>query len=103
MSEKGCSGTVINISVLKGGGTATAYGGSQDREANRSYSCQPTPEPQPHGIRAMSVTYTTAHDNAGSLTHWARPGIEPMSSWILVGFVTAEPWWKLLVILFLIV
>ena len=25
------------------------------------------------------------------LTHWARPGIEPMSSWILVGFVTAEP------------
>ena len=26
-----------------------------------------------------------------SLTHWVRPGIEPKSSWILVGFVTVEP------------
>ena len=25
------------------------------------------------------------------LTHWARPGIEPASSWILVGFVSAVP------------
>ena len=25
-----------------------------------------------------------AHDNARSLTHWARPGIEPTSSWMLV-------------------
>ena len=24
---------------------------------------------------------------SGILTHWARPGIEPMSSWTLVGFV----------------
>ena len=29
----------------------------------------------------------TAHDNAGSLTHWARPGIVPASSWMLVRFV----------------
>ena len=35
---------------------------------------------------------TTAHGNAGSLTHWARPGIEPTSSWILVRFIsTTEP------------
>ena len=27
------------------------------------------------------------------LTHWARPGIEAAYSWILVGFVTAEPRW----------
>ena len=27
------------------------------------------------------------HSNARSLTHWGRPGIEPASSWILVGFV----------------
>jgi len=33
------------------------------------------------------VTYTTAQGNAGSLTHWVRPGIEPKSSWILVRFV----------------
>ena len=29
--------------------------------------------------------------NAGSLTHWAGPGIGPKSSWILVGFITSEP------------
>ena len=34
--------------------------------------------------------------NAGSLIHWARPGIEPASSWILVSFVTSEPQWELL-------
>ena len=32
-------------------------------------------------------TYTTAHGNAGSLTQRARPGIEPLSSWMLLGFV----------------
>ena len=26
--------------------------------------------------------------HTGSWTHWARPGIEPMSSWILLGFLT---------------
>ena len=26
-----------------------------------------------------------------SLTHWVRLGIEPTSSWILVGFITFEP------------
>ena len=37
------------------------------------------------------MTYTTAHGNAGSLAHQARPGIEPASSWILVRFVSPEP------------
>ena len=57
-----------------------AYGGSQARSRigavatslGQSHSCE---------------TYITAHSNARSLTHWARPGIEPVSSWILVGFV----------------
>ena len=53
--------------------------------------CQPAPQPQQHGIQADSATYTTAHGNARSLIHWARPGIEPTSSWILVRFVTGEP------------
>ena len=35
--------------------------------------------------------YTAAHGNAKSLTHWARPGIEPTTSWFLVGFVSAAP------------
>ena len=61
----------------------------------RSCSHWPTPKPQQRGIRAVSVNYTTAHSNVGSLTHWVRPGIEPASSWILVRFVTTEPQRKL--------
>ena len=30
-----------------------------------------------------------------SLTHWARPGIEPVSSWMLVRFVSTAPQWEL--------
>ena len=60
---------------------------------NQSWSCWPTP--QQLEIQAASATYTTAHGNAGSLTHWVRPGIKPKSSWILVRFATAEPWWEL--------
>ena len=54
---------------------------------NGSCSCRPTPQPQQCRIRASSVTYTTAHCNTGSLTHWSRPGIKPTSSWILVGLL----------------
>jgi len=54
---------------------------------NRSCSCWPAPQPQQCGIQAASATYTTAHSNTGSLTHWARPGIEPATSWFLVRFV----------------
>ena len=45
------------------------------------------PEPQQRRIWVASATYTTAHGSAGSLTHWSRPGIEPATSWFLVGFV----------------
>ena len=37
------------------------------------------------------MTYTTAHGKARFLTQWARPGFEPISSWILVGFISAVP------------
>ena len=37
--------------------------------SNRSCSCWLTPQTQRRQIRASSVTYTTAHGNAGSLTH----------------------------------
>ena len=64
--------------------------------SNWSYSCQTKPQPQPQPqqgrIRAMSATYSTAHGNATSLTHRARPEIEPATSWFLVGFVSAAPW-----------
>ena len=35
-------------------------------------------------MQDLSRDYTTAHGNMGSLTHWARPGIEPAFSWMLV-------------------
>ena len=35
-----------------------------------------------------------AHGHSGSLTHCVRSGIEPMSSWILGGFITAELQWN---------
>ena len=41
--------------------------------------------------QVCAVTYTTDHSNAGSLTHWARQWIKPVSSWIPVRFVTTEP------------
>ena len=64
--------------------------------SNRSYSCQPMPQPQQCQIRATSSTYTTAHGNAGSSTYWARPGIQPVSSWILLRFISTEPQRELL-------
>ena len=36
---------------------------------NQNYSCWPMPQPQQCGILAASVSYTTAHGNAGSFTH----------------------------------
>ena len=65
-----------------------AYGSSQDRGGTKL-------QPQQCQIPALSVIYTTAHSNGRSLTDWARPGMEPASSWILIRFVTTEPQWEL--------
>ena len=46
-------------------------------------------------IRAMAASLHHSHSNSGSLTHWARPGMEPASSRFLVGFITAAPRWEL--------
>ena len=42
-------------------------------------------------FRSGPRCYTTAHGNVRSLTHSARPGIKPVSSWILVRFTSTEP------------
>ena len=57
--------------------------------SNWSCKCQPTPQSQQCWMRAASATYITAHGNANnrSLTHWARPGINPASSWMQVRFL----------------
>ena len=49
----------------------------------------PQPQQRQCRIQAVSVTYPMAHGNAGSPTHWARPGIEPISPWLLVRLVFA--------------
>ena len=74
--------------LLWGGGVGVAYGSSQG--SNHNCSCQPTPQLQQGQIWVAPVTYTTSQGNAGTLTYWARLGIEPSSSWILVGFVTHQ-------------
>ena len=48
---------------------------------------------------AASSTYTTAHSNARSITHWARLGIKPATSWTLVRFLTSKTQWKPLIFL----
>ena len=60
--------------------TPVAYGGSQARGQ----------------IRAVASGLHCSHSNVRCLTHWARLGIEPTSSWILVGFVTTESQGELL-------
>ena len=61
-----------------------------------SYSCRPILQPEQLRIQAAFVTYTTVHSNARSLTHWARPGIKPTSSWMLAGFISTVPQQELL-------
>ena len=73
-----------------------AYGSSQARGSNQSYSCQPISQPRQRGIWAASATYAAAHGKNGFLTHGVRPETEPASSWILVGFITPVPQWELL-------
>ena len=75
--------------------TSVAYGGSQARESNQSYSCRPALQPQQCRSQALSVTCTRAYGNHGSLTHWVRWGTEPLTSWMLVRFVSTELWWEL--------
>ena len=41
-----------------------------------------------HQIQAMTLSYTTAHCNARSLTHRARPGIKPATPWFPVRSLT---------------
>ena len=50
-------------------------------------SCQSMPQSQQCQTWATSATYTKGHPYAGSLTHWARSGIKPSTSWALVEFV----------------
>ena len=90
-----CFCLFVCLFVLLFRATPSAYRGSQARGRIGATSCRPTPQPQQLRIRAASVTYTTAHGSTSSLTHWARPRIEPATLWFLVGFVSAAQQWEL--------
>ena len=48
--------------------------------------------PQARGhVGTVVASLHHSHSNAWSLTHWARPRIEPTSLWILVRVVPTEP------------
>ena len=70
-------------------------GSSQARGKMEAAATSLRHSPQQHRFRAAFATYTTANSNDSSITHWARPRIKPMSSWMPVVFVTAEPWQEL--------
>ena len=82
-------------SLFLGGGLHIGIWRFSGEESNQSYSCQPVPQPQQCGIQVTSASYTTVRSSARSLTHWARPGIEPAICWFLVKFVSAAPWQEL--------
>ena len=70
----------------------TAYGGGRARDwigavtagLHHSHS---NARSKPHLRPTPQVTTTP-----WSLTHWARPGVEPAFPWILSGLLTTEPW-----------
>ena len=71
------------------------------KRSNRRCSRRPTPEPQQHRIQAAFGTYTTAHSNTRTLTHWARSGIVTLSLGILVWFIFTVPQQEVCTLFFL--
>ena len=69
----------------------TAYGRSQARGRIRAIGCWPTPQLQQCGIQAASVTYTTAHGNAGSLATEQGQGLNPQPHGSQSDSLTTEP------------
>ena len=74
--------------------TPSAYGGSQAGGLTQAIAAglhhsHSNTRSEPH------LQATQPQGNARSSIHWARPGIQPVSSWILVTFVSPEPWWEL--------
>ena len=68
-----------------------AYGGSQARGSIGAIAARLC---QSHSNSGSQLRLTYAmwdHSNVGSLTHWARPGIEPITSWFLVRFISSGP------------
>ena len=76
----------MDVPMLEGR-IRTAPAGPHHRHSNTRSKQHLRPTPQ---LTAMPYPFI----------HWARPGIEPTSSWILFGFVTTEPQWELLKLIY---
>ena len=65
------------------------YGGSQARGSARAMAASLRQSHSNTGSEPQQcrMSHVLQPSNARSLTHWARPGIEPASSWMLVRFV----------------
>ena len=75
--------------------TSIAYGSSHAKGLIRAAAAGLYHSHRNTRSEFTSVTYTTAHGNARSFTHWAGPGIKPASSWILVHYhwaMMGPPW-----------
>ena len=78
-----------------------AYGASQARGQIRAaaaglHHSHSNARSKPHLEPTPQLTAAPAR----FLTHWARPGVESASSWMLVIFIYAEPQWELQVLRF---
>ena len=73
----------------------TAFGSSQIRGCIRAISASPTHTHRTTRSKPHWQPTPQLHSNTLSLTHWAKLGIEPASSWALDRFVTSEPQWEL--------
>ena len=93
MSKKYCSLLFFFFCIFRA--APAVYGGSQAKGRTGAVAASLHHSHSNHRIQAASATYATAHSNSRSLAHWARPGIEPTSSWMLVRFVSTEPWQEL--------
>ena len=85
--------TTIIIIILLLRAESLAYGSSQARGWIRATALDLRHYTTATATQDSSCICYLHHSssNTGSLTHWARPGIEPTSSWILVRFVSTEP------------
>ena len=86
----------IYLFILLFRATPMAYRSSQARGWIRALATGLCHSHSNAGSKLRLWPTTVAHGNTGSLTHGGRPGIELESSWILVWFITAEPWWECL-------
>ena len=106
--DDGCLGLFLVVSILFHWSTfldfccclfratPTVYWGSQARGQIKAVAVSLHHSHSHNRSEPHLQTNTIAHGNTRSLTHWARPGIQPAILWFLVRFVNHwATWWEL--------